>query len=74
MTVLPLLCFTAAARRLRFATIGLLQYIGPSGHFLLVLFVYGEPFSAIHMIAFSAIWAALLIYSADSWHAHRTQS
>jgi len=66
LTALPLLWFTAAARRLTLATLGFLQYLAPTGHFLLAVFAYHEPFGTPHFVAFGCIWTALLIYSVDS--------
>ena len=43
MTALPLLWFTAAARLLPLATLGFLQYVAPTGQFLLAVLAYGEP-------------------------------
>jgi chloramphenicol-sensitive protein RarD len=57
----PLLLFTAAARRLPYSTLGMLQFIAPTLQFLVAL-VYGEPLRAAHLIAFPAIWIALAIY------------
>ena len=71
VTGLPLLWFTAAARRLRLTTIGFLQYGAPIGQFLLAVFAYGEPFGRWNLIGFSFIWAALIIYSIDSYRAYR---
>jgi chloramphenicol-sensitive protein RarD len=65
VTALPLLWFTNSARRLRLATLGFLQYIAPSGHFLLAL-LYGEPFTVEHAVSFGCIWTALAIYSVDT--------
>jgi chloramphenicol-sensitive protein RarD len=58
----PLLLFTAAARRLQYSTLGMLQFLAPTLQFLLAVVVYGEPFTTAHAIAFAAIWAALVIY------------
>ncbi|MBW2395891.1 MAG: EamA family transporter RarD [Deltaproteobacteria bacterium] len=66
-TALPLLWFGSAARRLRLSTLGLFQYIAPSIGFLLAVFVYAEPFSRAHGIAFSCIWLALVLFTFDSW-------
>ncbi len=66
VTALPLLWFTAGARRLRLATVGLLQYIAPSTQFLLAVFLYREPFTTGDLVAFALIWLALAVYSADS--------
>ncbi|MBK9120711.1 MAG: EamA family transporter RarD [Phycisphaerales bacterium] len=65
VTATPLLLFAMAARRLRLATLGLLQYIAPTGHFLIAVVVFREPFSGAHLFAFACIWVALAIYSSD---------
>jgi chloramphenicol-sensitive protein RarD len=57
----PLLLFTAAARRLQYSTLGMLQFIAPTLQFLIAV-AYGEPLKAAHFIAFPAIWAALGLY------------
>jgi len=67
VTALPLLWFAKAARRLRYATVGFLQYLAPTMQFLLAVVIYGEVFSHSHLIAFGCIWTALLVYSLDSW-------
>jgi chloramphenicol-sensitive protein RarD len=66
VTALPLLLFTAGARRLHLSTIGILQYIAPSSTFLLAVFIYNEPFSTAKLWTFIMIWSALCIYSVDS--------
>jgi chloramphenicol-sensitive protein RarD len=66
LTAIPLLWFTNAARRLRLTTLGFLQYIAPTGQFLLAVLVYDEPFQAAHGITFAFIWTALAIYSIDA--------
>ena len=67
MTAIPLLLFAAGARRIPLATLGLLQYIGPSIQFLLGLWVFREPFDAGKMAGFALIWSALVVYSAEGW-------
>jgi chloramphenicol-sensitive protein RarD len=58
----PLLLFTAAARRLRYSTLGMLQFLAPTLQFLLAVLIYGEAFTTAHAIAFAAIWTALALY------------
>lgn len=58
----PLLLFTAAARRLAYSTLGMLQFIAPTLQFLIAVLLYGERFTIAHAIAFPAIWAALVLY------------
>lgn len=72
-TAVPLLLFATGARRLTLATLGLLQYLGPTLQFLIGVFVYGEPFNAERAVGFALIWLALLIYSAESWRAWRAR-
>jgi chloramphenicol-sensitive protein RarD len=58
----PLLLFTAAARRLRYSTLGMLQFLAPTLQFLIAVVLYDELFTRAHAIAFGAIWTALALY------------
>lgn len=68
VTAVPLLLFTSAARRLPLSTVGFLQYLAPTGQFLLAVLAYGEPFSTATLGAFVIIWAGLAVFSYDAWH------
>ncbi len=74
VTTAPLLCFTAAATRLKLSTLGFFQYIGPSLMFILAVTVYNEPLSSDKIITFGFIWTALLIFSLDGIKYHRSKS
>jgi len=74
VSTLPLLLFTAAARRLRYSTLGILQFIAPTLQFLVAVFLYGEPFTTAHAIAFAAIWTAAVLYLISSWRSARSHS
>ena len=64
VTVVPLLFFAAAARRLRLATLGMLQYLAPTCQFLLAVLYFGEPLDdASRIAAFVLIWIAIAVYS-----------
>lgn len=65
VTIIPLLLFTGAAKRINYSTLGFLQYIAPSILFLLALFVYGEPFSLSKLVTFIFIWCALFLLAID---------
>jgi len=65
VTALPLILFTAAAKRLPYSTLGFLQYIAPSLQFLLAVLAFGEPFGTAKAVCFGAIWTALLIFSVE---------
>ena len=67
ITALPLVWFANAARRLRYATVGFLQYTAPTLQFLLAVLVFGEPFSHVRLLSFVLIWCALGLYSFDLW-------
>jgi chloramphenicol-sensitive protein RarD len=63
MTVLPLIWFNMAAQRLTLSLLGFIQYLAPSMTFLLAVFLWGEPFTSGHAVAFGCIWTALLLVS-----------
>jgi chloramphenicol-sensitive protein RarD len=67
----PLLLFTAAARRLPYSTLGMLQFLAPTLQFLCAVWLYNEPFGRAHAIAFGAIWAALGLYMIELIRAPR---
>jgi len=74
VTCVPLLLFAAAARRLRFATLGFLQYIAPTIQFLIAVLIFRELLSTAKVVSLSLIWTAVGIYSLDSLrmlHQHR---
>jgi len=66
ITALPLVWFTRAARRLRFITIGLLQYVAPTLQLLIGVLVYGEAFTHAHWVTFGLIWAGLGVFTWDA--------
>jgi chloramphenicol-sensitive protein RarD len=74
VTATPLLLFAAAARRLRYSTLGLLQYVAPTIQFLLAVLAYGEPLTTAHLICFAFIWSGLAIYAADGLRSARAAS
>lgn len=63
LTAIPLLLFASAVRRLRLATVGLLQYISPTIQFVLAVAIFREPFGKERLIAFAIIWTAIAIYA-----------
>ncbi len=63
VTVVPLLLFAAAARKLRLATLGMLQYLAPTCQFLLAVLIFDEPVTTGRVVAFLLIWIAIAVYS-----------
>jgi chloramphenicol-sensitive protein RarD len=73
ISTIPLLLFAGAARRLPYSTLGMLQFLAPTLQFLLAVFLYGEPFTRAHAVAFAAIWTALALYVAALFTAARRE-
>jgi chloramphenicol-sensitive protein RarD len=71
ITAVPLLLFAAGARRLSMATLGIVQYLGPSIQFVIGVWVFDEAFSAARFTGFAFIWLALVIYTLDGWRVSR---
>ncbi len=73
VTIVPLLLFSASARLIPLTTLGVIQYIGPTGQFLCGVFLYGEEFTPVRVVTFIAIWVALLIFTVEGFH-HRDKN
>lgn len=72
VTAIPLLAYAGAANRLPLTSLGLLQYLTPTGIFILGIAVFGEPVTPPEWIGFAIIWVALIAFSVDTArHARR---
>ncbi|MCB1351133.1 MAG: EamA family transporter RarD [Rhodobacteraceae bacterium] len=71
ITALPLNLMSYAAQRVKYSTLGLVQYLNPTLQFAVAVAVFGEPFTRWHAIAFPMIWTALLLYAAESLRQER---
>lgn len=65
ITALPLIGFAAAARRLPYSLLGILQYLSPTLQLLIGVWWFAEPFGADRLSGFALIWCALIIYAVD---------
>lgn len=65
ITALPLLMFSAAARRLPLSVVGMLQYLAPALQFLVGLLVFGEHMPAARWAGFVLVWVALALLTVD---------
>jgi chloramphenicol-sensitive protein RarD len=74
VTAIPLLLFTSAARRLPLSTVGFLQYLAPTGQFLLAVTVLGEPIARDKLTAFALIWIGLVVFSLDLARSQRSRA
>ncbi|MDB4385598.1 EamA family transporter, partial [Opitutaceae bacterium] len=71
MTMIPLVLFAYATRRLTYTTIGLLQYVAPTCQFLMGWLIFGEQFSGVRVGGFALIWLGLICYVYSSVRVHR---
>ncbi len=63
VTATPLILFAKGVKHLPLKVIGFIQYLSPTIALLIGVFVYKEPFTSTHLIAFSFIWGALALVS-----------
>lgn len=66
VTVLPLVCFGAAAARLPLSQLGFFQYIAPSLSLIIAVVVYNEVVTTQRWINLGLIWLGLACFSVDS--------
>jgi chloramphenicol-sensitive protein RarD len=65
ITAVPLLGFAHAARKLPFSLLGLLQFLAPTGQFLLGMLVYGESQSPLAIASLCLIWLGVLLFCVE---------
>lgn len=66
VTAVPLLAFGAAAVRIPYSTMGIVQYCSPTLQFLIGLLIYGETMTHGRWIGFIIVWTALVIFTVDA--------
>jgi chloramphenicol-sensitive protein RarD len=72
-TAVPLMLFAFGVRRVPLATIGLIQYLGPTLQLLIGVWLFGEAFTHVQALGFGLIWGALALYAIDGlWRRRRT--
>ncbi len=62
VTVIPLILFGNGAKQIPLSSLGILQYIAPSLMLIIGVVIYGEPFTVTHLISFTIIWCAVILY------------
>lgn len=65
VTAIPLLLYGKAAERITLTALGFLQYVSPTGQFLIGIFVYKESFTTAHIVCFTCIWLGLTVFTID---------
>jgi len=67
ITIVPLVLFGAATKRIPLWTIGLLQFLAPSLQFLLGVFAFDEALGALRLLGFAVIWVGLGVFAYDTY-------
>lgn len=65
LTVLPLLFFAIAARRMTLSAIGFLQFMAPTIQFALAV-SFGEPLNTATLVCFGLIWLGVGLFAWDA--------
>lgn len=65
LTGVPLLLFASAAKKLDFSVLGFIQFVTPTGLFLMGLIVFNEPLRPIQLVCFLFIWTAIAVFCWD---------
>ncbi len=71
ITVVPLVLFGAAAKRIPLSMVGLLQYIAPTLQFTVGVVVLDEVLTPAKLLGFAFVWAALALYTYDNLRSSR---
>ena len=74
VTIVPLLLFATAVKRVPLSVIGILQYIAPTIQFLLGVFAFHEPFTPTQLTGFGLVWLGLVVFTLDSVRARPSPS
>lgn len=67
VTAVPLVFFGLAVRRVPLSAVGILQYLAPTLQFLLGVLAYHEPFTPTHLVGYSLVWLALVIFWVEGY-------
>ena len=65
ISAVPLYWFAQGTKMISLSRIGFIQYITPTITLLIGVVIYKEPFTSSHVISFSLIWVALILYTAS---------
>ena len=67
LTALPLLWFAHAMRGLTLTSLSMLNYISPTGKFLIAVFIFGEVVTIQDFWAFGLVWVGVVVYLAYTY-------
>lgn len=67
ITAIPLILFSAGAKRIPLSLTGFIQYVRPTIMFVLGIFLFNEPFDINQLITFIFIWIGIVLYSTSQY-------
>ena len=66
-TALPLLWFAYGVRGLTLTSLGMINYISPTGKFLIAVFIFQEVVTDQQIWAFCVLWLGIVVYLASTF-------
>jgi chloramphenicol-sensitive protein RarD len=72
VTIIPQMGYAYGLCRVPLTTVSLLQYLPPTGNFLVGILLFNESFTQDKIFGFSCIWAGLLLFSLEAYRFHKT--
>ena len=66
VTSVPLLVYAKGIQGTSLAVSGILMYVNPTLQLLIGVFLYQEPFTQVQGVTFVFVWAAVILFLADS--------
>ncbi|RHY16673.1 hypothetical protein DYB25_000793 [Aphanomyces astaci] len=68
-----LISFAYAVHHMPLTLVGVLRYITPTIQVFLAVYVYREPFTPVNIVGFVLLWAALILFTSQSYFKHQEQ-
>lgn len=73
-TTLPLLLFTASAKRISLSLLGILQYISPSLQLMWGIILFHETLNGSRLIGYTWVWLGVVVFLSATWYqSHQTK-
>lgn len=74
VTIVPLMLFASAVRRITLSLTGMLQFIAPTMQLLIGVLVYKEGFDHVRLVGFGLVWTALVLFGIEGALARRLRA
>ncbi len=62
VTVVPLMFYAGSCHRISLGLIGIFSYFSPTAALLIGVYVFNEPFTVWHLVAFLLIWLGVIVF------------